>query len=549
MVNMFFKLQNIKLNEEPKLFEDYLYNFEKISPFFKWHPLNDWSACIEERLSNYSLRQEIAEILYHQNQRWNASNKTFSYIDKLKAPNAVAIVTGQQAGIFGGPLYTIYKILSVIKLVEYIQKKFDEWLFVPIFWMEVGDNDYREINHFYFFTVNNELERLSLSELPDDYRSVALRKIPSEITEIHKRLYEISFPSEFRDQIIDNLKRIYAEGKSFTIAFAELLHHLFGNYGLIVMDPTEEKVARLAKPLYFTVLQKSEKINNLFERHSGHLMDRGYHSQITLEPGQSLLFIENEDKARSKIILDGDKGIIQNPQKKTQIFRNDLFELLSQSPDKFTPNVVLRPVLQDFLLPTAAYIGGPSEISYAAQLQPIYQLLKVVEPIFYPRTRITVVENKIQKIINKFELDFPKILAFRERFIDEFLSAHTDQKVQKSFKLAEQHIEKAIDGLRSVLLQIDRTLDSSIAKTEKSMIDFLAKLKYRAEQFNKKKLETEIDQINKIILNLFPESEYQERILNSFYFQIKYGPELIDKIYHTMDVLKWDHQLILMESS
>jgi len=545
---MLFKLQNIKIDEKPKLFVDYLYDFEKISPFFKWHPLNDWSVCIEERLANYSLRPEIVEVLYHQNQKWNASDKTLSYVDKLKAPNAVAVVTGQQAGIFGGPLYTIYKILSVIKLVEYLQKKYDKWFFVPIFWMEVGDNDYKEINHFYFFTFNNELERLSLSDLPNDYRSIALRKIPSEITELHKRFSEISLPSEFRDQIVENLKRIYTEGKSFALAFAELLHYLFGNYGLVVMDPTEKRVANLAKPLYYKVLQKSGEINNVFERNNDSLIDKGYHLQIALEPGQSLLFIENEDKARSKIILDGEMCIIQNPQKKSQISENSLFDLISQSPDKFTPNVVLRPVLQDFLLPTVAYIGGPAEISYAAQLKQIYQLLEVVEPIFYPRTRITVVENKIQKIINKYELDIRKILILREMLVDEFISSHTDQEVHSAFKMAEQHIKKAMDELKSVLHQIDNTLDSSIGKTEKSMIDFLGKLKYRADQSYKRKLETEINQINKVILNLFPKGEYQERIVNSFYFKIKYGPEFIDKIYHTMDILNWDHQLILMGS-
>jgi len=543
---MTFRSQSVNIKESLQLFEDYLRNFNNIAPYFRWNPLDDWSSCIKERLHYYNWRKEISGILYQQNLRWNSGTTTISNIESLAEPNSVAVVTGQQVGIFGGPLYTVYKILSTIKLAQQLNNRFDKWKFIPIFWMEIGDNDYKEINHFYFFSMANELVRFELPDQPNDYRSVYLRDIPSDINFIHEKLEKVSLPSEFRDEILNKLRKNYAQGKSFSTAFAEFLHNNFGKYGLVVMDPTDKQLVKLARPLFEDVLEKSNEVQIELNDNMQDLVQKGYHVQISLNSFQTLLFMENKNKDRSKILIEGEKVEIVNPKISEKITRQDLLKILSQSPEKFTPNVALRPLLQDYLLPTVAYIAGPSEISYAAQLKPLYRLFGIVQPIFYPRVRITLVENKIQRFIEKFSFGYTQLFQNREKVIEEYIENITNEDILKEFRTFENQIQVLITNLKEPLIKMDPTLSGSLEKTEKNMVTSLLKLRDKIDLSVKRKKENEVGQLNKIILNLFPNKEYQERILNSYYYQIKYGPDFIDYIYDTIDIDDWDHQLIFI---
>ncbi len=543
---MTFRSQSVSIKESPQLFEDYLRNFNNIAPYFRWNPLNDWSSCIKERLHYYNWRKEISEILYQQNLKWNSGPATISNIESLVESNSVAVVTGQQVGIFGGPLYTVYKILSTIKLAQHLNTKFDKWKFIPIFWMEIGDNDYREINHFYFLSMANELVRFELPDQLNDYRSVYLRDIPSDIDIIHEKLEKVSLPSEFRNEILNKLRKNYTQGKSFSTAFAEFLNNNFGKYGLVVMDPTDIQVVNLARPLFEDVLEKSNEVQVEFNDNMQNLIQKGYHVQISLNSFQTLLFMENNNKDRSKILIKGEKVEIVNPKISEKITKQDLSKILSQSPEKFTPNVALRPLLQDYLLPTVAYIAGPSEISYAAQLKPLYELFGIVQPIFYPRVRMTLVENRIQRLIEKFSFGFTQLFQNREKIIEEYIKNITNEDILKEFRAFENQIQVLIKNLKEPLIEMDPTLSGSLEKTEKNMVTSLVKLRDKIDQSVKRKKEIEIGQLNKIILNLFPNKEYQERILNSYYYLIKYGPDFIDHIYDTIDIDDWDHQLIFI---
>ncbi len=543
---MTFRSQSVNIKESPQLFEDYLRNFNNVAPYFRWNPLNDWSNCIKERLHHYNWRKEISGILHQQNLRWNSGTATMSNIECLAEPNSVAVVTGQQVGIFGGPLYTVYKILSTIKLAQHLNDRFDKWKFIPIFWMEIGDNDFREINHFYFFSIVNELVRFELPDQENDYRSVYLREIPSNIDIIHEQLEKVSLPSEFRDEILNKLRKNYAQGKSFSTAFAEFLHDNFGKYGLVVMDPTDKRLVNLARPLFEDVLEKSNEVQVEFNDNRQDLVQKGYHVQISLNSFQTLLFMENKNKDRSKILIEGEKVEIVNPKISEKITRQDLLKILTQSPEKFTPNVALRPLLQDYLLPTVAYIAGPSEISYAAQLKPLYKLFGIVQPIFYPRVRITLVENKIHRLIEKFSFGFNQLFQNREKIIEEYIKKVTNDDILREYRVFENQIQVLIKNLKEPLIKMDPTLSGSLEKTEKNMVTSLVKLRNKIDLSVKRKKEIEIGQLNKIILNLFPNKEYQERIVNSYYYLIKYGPDFIDHIYDSVNIGDWDHKLIFI---
>jgi bacillithiol biosynthesis cysteine-adding enzyme BshC len=340
---------------------------------------------------------------------------------------------------------------------------------------------------------------------------------------------------------------IYDEGKNFADAFAELLLHLFASYGLIVMNPVKRDLMSLVGPIIKNVLTDSDTYYLKFKKISKYLENKGYDSQIKLDPHQTLLFIENEDKQRCRIDRYDKLFEIKNLGNTTRCSEKDLLTIVQQAPEKFTPNVALRPILQDLLLPTAAYIGGPAEISYAAQLLPLYQSAQVTQPIFYPRIRATIIEKKIHKLFEKFELNFTEIFQDRKEIINKYILDQKDKKVTRIVQQKHAEIQSVLEKLKEVLMDVEPTLEGSIKKTENNIYELLNKLNVKSNEALKVKLDTQIRQLNKIIINFFPQDEYQERILNFLYYQIKYGPQFIPELFATININDCNHQLIFIK--
>ncbi|MEJ2634978.1 MAG: bacillithiol biosynthesis cysteine-adding enzyme BshC [Calditrichia bacterium] len=539
-------LQSLRIKETPALFSDYLYDFQKTSRFFRWNYRDDWENCAEIRLREYVHRDEMRKILLAQNKVWHATESTIRNIGKFGESNTLAIVTGQQAGLYGGPLYTTYKALTAIKLAESLSVRYPQWNFVPVFWMEVGDSDFAEVNHFHLLNPENELVRLGLDEQPRDFRSVYHRKITADIDGLQPRLTESCMASEFRDNILSELKNIYSPGKPFPDAFGEWLMHMFGDRGLVVVNPTDKRIAELSRPIFLRALNDWEVLGEKVDEVSDQLKEAGYHQQITLQDRQTFLFIESEDGGRCRIDAAAHGFHVRHPQQPYSISKDELQKILDNEAWRFTPNVALRPVLQDFLFPTLAYIAGPGEISYAAQLKQVYDFLQVTEPVFFPRCRITIVERKIQKLIGKFGLDYSTIFESRGNLMDDYIKANEDNKVSEAFGMAEKRLDDLIGHLDEVVSAVDQILKPAVTKTREQFFNSLKKLNDRTEQAVKRNLETEVSQLSKISANLFPAGDYQERVINHLHYLVKYGPEFVAALYKILPAWTIDHQLLFI---
>ena len=543
---MTYNKKSISINESPLLFSDYLYDFEKVSSFFSWHPEKDLKVCLEKRLQNYQLRKEMPEILIRQNRHFKNSDKIIQTLEKLKAANAVAVVTGQQVGLYGGPLYTIYKIITVLKLVDQLTEQYPEWQFVPLFWMEVGDSDYQEINHLYLINQLNELVRLGLPEIPDNYQSISRRKIPAEITLLQEQLGQLFPANDFRDAVLQNSQEIYAPGKFFHTTFAEWIQYLLADSGVPVIFPADKALAELAQPIYRNALLNRQSIQQQFSNTNRQLEHRKYHTQIQLDGEQTLLFYEADDGSRSRIDGENQDYLIKYPQVKQKISSADLFKKLSQQPERFTPNVALRPVIQDWLLPTVIYVAGPGEISYAAQLKPLYENLQVIPPIFYPRVRISLIEAKIKKVIAKFNVNLSEIFEFRDGWLQQKIQHQTDAQFKKIFQDTGIIIQDEMLKLQESLSRLDPTLDPNVQKTAANMLELLDKLRQKTDEAYLRKMNSDFSQFDKLLTNLFPQGNFQERTVNILQYVIKYGPDLIKKLYDSVDINDKNHQLIFL---
>ncbi len=541
-----FEMRPIRIEENSSLFEDFLYDYSRVAKFFSWEYPGEVEQCVQARLARYSIRQKVRDILLDQNRGWDAPASTIGNIEKIGRENTLAVVTGQQAGLYGGPLYTVYKVITAIKLATHLEQKHSEFSFVPCFWMEVGDNDYREINHFHLLNVENEVVRLELPDEPGNFHSVSAREIPAEIEEIHKKLREICPPSEFQADVLSRANDIYKAGRSFSDSFARWLLSVFGDYGLVVMNPTGSEFGELARPLFRTALEKHQQIRYEFETVSRELKNIGYHTQVALSENQTLLFYETEDGARSRVDAGKDGFEIRHHQQPIQMGFKDLENEIGRRPQRFSPNVALRPVLQDFLLPTVAYVGGPGEISYAAQLKPVYRALGVEQPIFISRARVTLVEKKIQKVVEKFRLDYSEIFEYRDKIADEFVRRNTGENLQKEFSEAEHQFAEILSKLEGYLTGIDPSLHAGVEKTQEHIQQGLQILRGKASEMLKKKMETEVRQLDKLASNLFPDGNYQERIVNVLHYLVRYGPGFLASLHDAISVETAQHQLVLL---
>jgi bacillithiol biosynthesis cysteine-adding enzyme BshC len=539
-----FKKDTIMIEERPRLFASYLNDFQAVSQFYKWHPWEDFELCAERRLSEYVNRDNIGDILQQQNKKWHASELTFDNIKKLSDKKTLAVVTGQQAGIFGGPLYTIYKILQCVKTAKFIESKFSGLQCVPVFWMEVGDSDFQEINHIQILNMTNEVIRLSLTEQLGDRRSVYLRTVPDEVTQIFESLSTEFPPNEFRDDVLEGIKKIYGIGRNLADAFAIWIQFLLKDFGVIILNPTDKKVMELTKPLLTKSLQQWRELSNIFSDHSQALIAQGFHNQISLDNDQTLLFFQDDQVNRCRVDSKDDKFILKGSQNRDTLAKTYLMDKIEQFPERFSPNVAFRPILQDYILPSLVYIGGPSEICYAAQLLPLYENFEVTSPIFHPRIRTTLVETKIHKVMNKLGLNIEVFFQSRQNLIENQIREKSDQRIDQAFQSTQNHIQEEMDKLKKIVVELDTSLENLTGKTAQNFVDLLLKFRNKVDQASERKLQTEINQIRKVLVNLFPDDKFQERVFNILQYLTRYGPDFVPVLYEAMDLENWDHQLI-----
>ncbi len=526
------------------LFLDYLYEFENVKEFFPSNFRNKelFPQKFKKIAENSSAkRDELFSIISNQYSNYSPSETTKNNIELLKHNNTLAVVTGQQLGILGGPLYTIYKIITAIKLCKYLSEQHDNFNFVPVFWLEGDDHDFNEVRTINIINKDNELANISYgNEVQEDENSgsVGLLKIDQSINEFFSNLKGNLRETEFTDSLVDKLKNMYREGSSLKEAFKEFIFSLFDNYGLVLFDPQDIKVKELLKPVF------KKEITD-FRQHTSRLvnvsatLEEKYHAQVKVKPIN--LFYRTEEGRFSIEPIDNEFGLKRKRKKFTY---DELMELIEKEPGNFSPNVLLRPICQDSILPTAFYIGGPSEISYFAQVFPLYDFYKIESPLLYPRSSATLVEKNIYSIIDKYGLNVGEIFVNQEKVKQKVVESISKTALEQIFNDTSHKIEIAFDELKEKLFDFDKTISEASSKYKGKVFHYTNELKQKAFEAQKRKHETTLRQIDKVIQSLYPSNNLQEREINFIYFSNKYGQDILKHIYEELKVNKFEHQII-----
>ncbi|HKQ07726.1 MAG TPA: bacillithiol biosynthesis cysteine-adding enzyme BshC [Blastocatellia bacterium] len=525
-----------------RLFNDFLYDYDKVARFYTdcGRAVSPLAAHAREVGARSFDRQRVADALERINRRAGSSELTFKNIEVLRRPGSVAIVTGQQAGLFTGPLYTVHKAMTVIKLTDCLREQGIEA--VPVFWVASEDHDYEEVNHCRLIDTEGHLKTIHYepAERPTD-APVGRVEIDAGIATAIDEFVAALPPSEFLTDIERDLRDSYAAGEGFADAFAKLMARIFKDYGVVLLDPLDEELKQVAAPLYAQAIERAPQIARALVERSRELEQAGYHAQVHVSEDAAPLFIMDDGR---RVAMTQHEGRFYVKGSNRSFDQAELTELAARCPNCFSPNVTLRPVVQDWLLPTAAYIGGPAEIAYFAQIRAVYETLERQPPCVLPRASMTIVEHRHQKTLKKLKLNLPDFFDGLHAAITKVVEQSLDRETANAFADTERQITEQLDRLEASLRRADASLSDATKNARAKIIYQLEHLRTRFVHTSARREETVYRQVERAYTTLFPDKNLQERELNVYYFLSRYGPSLLDELYAAIDIGYTNHQLV-----
>ena len=533
-----------------RLFLDYLSYTPSVRDFYPRSPMfSEWVKDESQRVVyDVARRAKVSEILEQQNRVWGASAKTLANIERLRR-GALAAVTGQQVGLFGGPLFSIFKALTAIKLAEQATAAGVDC--VPIFWLATEDHDLAEVNHVALLSEHGLPESISVENLGAAGHAVAdapvgTVKFGPEIDAVVERAASLLGDSNSSSNVTTWLREAYRPGENLGSAFALLFARLFAEWGVILLDPADKDFHDLAKPLFRAAIERAPELDEALLAQGNALEAAGYHQQVKVTSATALLF-EVKDGARTVVRRrNNSAGSGEFAVGEERISSPELLDRIEKTPEKFNPNVLLRPVVQDYLLPTLVYTGGAAEVAYFAQVAVVYEkLLGRVTPIV-PRFSATLLEPKTERILTRYQLGLPDVLLGPEKVREAIAARSLPSDLQNRFSEAYARVEQTMAALRQSIGRLDSTLIDTAERTRTSMshqIDRLQARVARAEQQRNEVITRHADALSNA---LFPHKTLQEREVAGVSFVARYGPELLVNLYQQVHLDCQDHQVIAL---
>jgi bacillithiol biosynthesis cysteine-adding enzyme BshC len=522
------------------IFNDFLSWSPAIQPFYSRSPhFAEWLKDETSAIRYDSARRErVANILERQNKAWGASPRALENIARLRN-GAAAVVTGQQVGLFGGPLFSLFKALTTVKLANEATSAGQDS--VPVFWLATTDHDLAEINHVSILGADGSLQKLSSPTEGVHDAPVGNVTFGPEI----EPLVEAAAASLGDSEVTSFLKQSYRPGESFGSAFALLFSRLFADWGVVLLDASDPELQQIAQPIYMAAIQRAAELDDALLARGKELEAAGYHQQVKVTPSSTLLFMLRNG-ARTPVHRQATAAAAQPDflVYGETIPQVDLLRRISVEPHLFNANVLLRPVVQDYLLPTLAYVGGAAEVAYFGQAAVVYKaLLGRVTPIF-PRFSATIVEAKPQTLLARYGLTVPGIFSGPEA-LRESLAKHTlPADLQSAFDQADASLKKSLTAIQQSLERLDKTLVEAAANAGSKMQHQLEQLRSRAARAELRQSEVLSRHAELLSNALYPNKVLQEREIGGIYFAARHGAQLLRDLYDTIHTDCLDHQII-----
>ena len=504
-------LRQTDIPHTTRLFSDFQYHFERLASFYRYNPHDPASYADSARKVSLADDRRAALVA-----ALRARNGDSASLEKLAQPGTVAVVTGQQVGLFSGPSYTIYKALTAVRLAATLSERGIPA--VPIFWLATEDHDFAEVNHAFVFDTAQRPIRLTIEGETSERPVGAIPIAAPPVAELRKVL--AGFPHG--DEVAEAVRAAYEPGATFGCAFQKLLERLLASQGLLFIDPLDEAVRRLAAPILEAALEEGDLLKEKLLARNRELEKAGYHAQVHLEQKTSLVFL-----------LDGERRITLRRQNGHYLARDGRrysgADLIDRA-DHLSPNALLRPVVQDFVLPTVAYVGGPAELAYMAQSQVAYEHLLGRMPVMVSRGGFTLIDSRAAKLMQRYSLKVTDLLHGEDPVRARIAQQLIPEALGREFASVRNATSEALERMQADLASFDGTLADAAAKSRAKMLYQLSKIESKVARETLRRDERASGDAAYLSGLVYPEKHLQERLYSILPFLAKHGFELIDTL-------------------
>jgi bacillithiol synthase len=456
-------------------------------------------------------------------------------LDRLSQPDALAVTSGQQPGLFTGPLYTVHKALSTAALARVLERAWGRPV-VPIFWVAGDDHDFAEASHSAWLDGNGSVSEVSLIPRPPDAPLTPMYREPlgPAVEKALDRLAGDLPPSEYRDETLAWLQRHYRPEATVGAAFAGAMAELVAPAGVVCFDSTHLAAKRAAAPHLLRALEQTAEIDNELDRWAEQLGAMARVSGVSVGDGAALVMVESR-LGRDRLISDGAGFITRRSRERFDL--NTLRAIGQEEPTRLSPNVLLRPVVESALLPTVTYLGGPAELAYLALTPPVYRRMGIPQQIPLPRWSGVLLEPRVERVLQKFQISLDDLLAPQGALEARLVRSQLPAEALDALASLRQALERGYETVGRSATEIDPTLVRSIQGVQQQALAGTQEVEKKLVQHLKRRQETELGQIARARSAVLPLNKPQERVLTLAPFLARYGPDLISQL--TDEIERW----------
>jgi bacillithiol biosynthesis cysteine-adding enzyme BshC len=443
------------------------------------------------------------------------------------------VTTGQQPALFGGPLYNLNKALTTVRLAEALEARLSKPV-IPLFWVASDDHDWAEANHTDLIGVDNELHRFELqAPEPDIHPPLHRIELGPDADAAFDAFAQHLPDTEFSATYLELIRDGFGAGSTLPKGFHALLQHLLGPYGLYFTDAAHPAVKEHSAQILLSELESSEELEAGLHETSTRLEEAGYHVQVPIMEGGVNLFLEGP-AGRERLYREGSDFRLRTSG--TVVTADEIRRDRDRDPSVLSPNVLFRPVVESSIFPTVAYVGGPGEMAYFAQLKGYFEAHGIEMPVVYPRFGATAVETKIRKVLDKFEVEIQALHRPFHEIATEIARDEVPAEVRGSIGRLRGAIGSGVSELEKAASAVDPTLKGPVQHLRSQAFAALDDVEKKVMQAVKRESEITLSQLEKAQLHLYPLGKPAERVQNPLYFLARYGGVVLDSLYERFAV-------------
>lgn len=533
-----------RIPHQSPLFLKYLDSSPEALRFYQRAPdIESILAVTAELNGSLYPRREVAALLRRQNESFGASSETLARIAELEKPDCVAVLTGQQVGLFTGPLYTVYKAITAVRLSEELMRRGVNA--VPIFWMDTEDHDLPEVTRRTLLNPDSSIETVDYGRSlfgdampPFPVGSIT---IPGRIIQVLADYLERLPETRDKPELRSLLESACRAGLTLAQSFARLLTQVLRKQGLILFDPHAAEAKSLMTGVFRKALVDGESIRSCLIDRSKDLEASGFGAQVSIPEHSTPLFFFDDGQRRA-LEKRGEKFGLKNSSRAFSI--SQMAEMAAEFPERFSPNVLLRPIMQDKLFPTAAYVAGPSELAYFAQVEVLYRLYGRPMPVVWPRNSFTLISQEISVEMDRMGISLEDCLQGEEYVTEKVLRNSGASAAISGLEQLRKETEKEIAGIKPLLQELDPTLARAMETARHKILHNINRVHAQTVRFEGMQDAGLSKAVRLILNNCFPKGNLQERELDIFHFMVRHGRSIIDVISSETECGNFRHRVV-----